>query len=114
MCAVSAVIHDYYKQYPKLPYYEREWPGVYPPIIPTTPPDDFDINKFEELIKKIQKAKKQDIEDGIPDCEKPELIKWLKEVAKKFDILEKKVDEILEGRDLEITVKPKKRQKVIE
>jgi hypothetical protein len=93
MCVVSATIDHYHKIWPTHPYIPAIWPNPLTPVEPS--PWTIKQEQIDTFVKEVTKARKQDIRDGLPDCEKPELLAWMQKLLDRFDVMERKVDDIL-------------------
>lgn len=89
MCVVSMVGDDWTRRLPDQhpwidPFREGSYPHPTPNnIYPEVSREEFDKLKkdVEEMKKQLEKAKAQDIADGVPDCEMEEKVALLKKIA---------------------------------
>ncbi len=94
MCAVSAVGDDWTRKLPGIiphaPY--EPWTDRLPAkpfqYQPPVSREEFDRLKemVEQMHKELQAARKQDIENGEPDCEMEDKVVLLKSIAKAFGV----------------------------
>ena len=84
MCAVSMISDDWLRRAPNLP----GWDPFNNALKPQVTRDEFEALKKEivELRELLSQAKKQDEEEGNPDCEMEDKIEILKRLGKAVGI----------------------------
>ena len=105
MCAVSMII-DYGRDriWPHQPWTTPNMEPVYPLPIPQFPQIDEAAMKakLDAFLKLIEQAKETDKVTNQPDCEDPEKVKWLRELVRRFDGLEERVNRLFPSSEPEV------------